>query len=222
MRTLVVETIEGRFELGPLDEFSFGRSESCTYCLDGTDRNISRRAGVISFSDPRWLLANTSSNRALHLTDRRSGTARQLLPGSVHMVCEERLTVSVFGTNMASFAFDVLSDPVSDWTAAPESAVGGAESTLGPPVLTSRQREDLSALLWEYRGPNGPTTPKPLTYAEAAVLLGDTAKALEHRVTHLRKRLLEAGYPRMDLRELAIFLLATRSLTSVDFEALRA
>jgi hypothetical protein len=222
MGTLVVETIEGRFELGPLDVFTFGRSATCTFCLDDTDRNISRRAGVISFSDPRWMLTNTSSKRPLRLTDRRSGTARQLMPGGVHVICEERLTVTVVGTKNASFAFDILGPSAGIGPAQAASSVGGAPSTLGPPALTPRQRQDLSALFWEYRGPDGPAAPRPLTYAEAAVLLGDTAKALEHRVTHLRKRLLEAGYPRMDLQELAVFLLATGSLMGPDFEALRA
>jgi len=222
MDTLVVNTIEGSFELGTQDEFTFGRSERCTYRLDETDRNISRIAGTISWRDTRWGITNTSAKRSLLLMDHVSGNAYNLLPGRLHVICEDRLTVSMPGTDRSVFEFDVVCRQRPGRTDDGSEQPSDGPSTLGPPTLSLRQREDLSALFIEYRRADGGAPPKPKTYAEAAVLIGDTSKALEHRVAYLRKRLLRDGYPRMDLHQLAIFLLATQLLTPADFDALGA
>lgn len=214
---LLVETVDGPYEVTPEEEFSFGRSAECTFCVDESDRNISRKAGTISLVGAQWVLVNTSANRPLHLTDESSGNGYALLPRHAHLLCEDRLRVSIYGSNRSLFSFTVVT-PSRDSDGAPEPA--GTSSTLGPPALTTRQREDLAALFWEYHAPAERRSPRPLTYAEAAARIGDTGKAVEHRIAHLRRKLLGNGYPAMELHELALFLMATKALQAADFASL--
>ena len=212
---LIVETVEGPFEVAPGETFSFGRSNECTFCVDEMDRNISRVAGTISSFERGWVLANASSNRTLYLTDEASGNGSVLLPGHSHLLCEDRLRVAMHGTGRAVFSLTVVAPP-SD-TAPRYDDPLESPSTLGPPILSPRQREDLAALFWEYHAPPERRSPRPLTYSEAAVLIGDTGKALEHRVAYLRRGLLQKQYPSMELHELALFLIGTKALTASDF-----
>lgn len=214
---LLVETVDGPYEVTPDQEFSFGRSQECTFCVDESDRNISRKAGTISLVGTQWVLVNTSANRPLHLTDESSGNGYALLPRHAHLLCEDRLRVSLYGTNRSLFSFTVVTP---GYDSPIESEPAGTFSTLGPPELTARQREDLAALFWEYHAPAERRSPRPLTYAEAAARLGDTGKAVEHRIAHLRRKLLADGYPAMEIHELALFLMATKALQPADFAPL--
>lgn len=106
-------------------------------------------------------------------------------------------------------------------SAALDPVLDEGPSTLERPHLTARNRQDLAALFSEYQRPGGRGAPHPKTYRDAAARLGDTAKALEHRVFDLRRKLENHGYPWLDsLEDLAILVVTTGALGRIDFEQL--
>ncbi len=134
-----------------------------------------------------------------------------LLPGHAFAICEQRIIVSMYGSNRSVFQFTVITPQLN---AAPNDLrITDTSATLGPPNLSPRQCQDLRALFRDNFEPDSQRSPKPMTYAEAAILIGDTGKALEHRISNFRGSLLKSGYPRMSLDELAIFLIGTGALT---------
>lgn len=218
---LRVETIDGNFEVSPEETFTFGRSSSCSFCVDPADINISRTAGVIAFDGLRWVLTNASTSRSLFLLDEDFGIRHHLLPGRGHLVYERNLRVCLEGTGRSYFEFNIVPPLISPQFLEPAPS---GPITLVPPPLTDRQRLDLAALLWDYHAPDGRREPKPRPYSQAAAHLGCTAKALERRISELRGKLSKI-YSSLNgptgNEALARLMLTTGALQAADFERLR-
>ena len=223
MSILLVTTIDGDFHLEQGEEFTFGRSRACTFCVDDTDRNLSRQAGSISYVGGTWVLVNTSDARPLVIYDTGRMISRELASLQRHELDAGRFVVSLNGTGHARFEFDVVvrsHDEVSEPMRTNTPRDGAP--TLGPPPLVPRQRMDVAALAWEWHQPPGRRAPRPLTYEQASQMLGCTAKSLERRMSDLRASLARRGYPRLDdLAMLCSFLVvATRAVKAEDFDSL--
>ncbi len=235
MRTkLEVETVDGLFQPsrnGP--PFTFGRDPACSFCVDEADLNIPRWAGSVSWQSGHWLLTNTSDDRALELTDEELGIQRLLPARRSHLLEEPRLRVVLRGRGRSGFDLTIVvsedaddpdgGDPSLPFRAreGPDPERSSVAPTLEPPMLTPRNRTDLAALFWEYHRRPGHRAPRARSYREAAAHLGDTAKALEHRIFDLRRRLDGQNYPWAEsLDDLALLVLTTGALRRADFEAL--
>lgn len=219
---LRVETIDGDFSVPPGDIFTFGRSRSCTFCVDDSDLNISRWAGRIWFEGDGWVLENTSEQRSLVVLDRDRRTRRDLLGGQRHLLDGAQFEIALAGSRRSHFRFTVHNE--GGTRAVNESGsdgvvVNGESATLGPPQLSERQRLDVAALAWEWHDPPAWREPRPLTYERAARKLGCTAKSLERRVSELKAALLRRGYQQLsDLPMLCSFLVtACRAVGPEDF-----
>lgn len=200
---LRIETIDGDVRLGPGEEFTFGRSLWCTFCVDEQDRNISRRAGLIAYEEGSWVLSNTSDTRPFSVFDTDRMTRRELLAGQRHPLDARCFRISLPGSRRAHFEFTIVNEALED----DQSDLGAGEGarspkvgtpTLGAPELSRRQRLDVAALSWEWHDPPGRRGPRPLTYDQAARRLRCTPKSLERRVSELRSSLVRRGYQQLD------------------------
>ncbi|MGQ0745001.1 MAG: hypothetical protein ACT4OS_11850 [Acidimicrobiales bacterium] len=224
--SLLVETIDGDFQIAPGDEFTFGRSQACTFCVDDSDPNLSRRAGIITFRHPDWVLTNLSTTRSMVVFDDERRVRRELLSGQRHLLDSGRFTITLAGTRRSTFVFWIVVPPGPGQSneVSGDDADGYSDSspTLGPPNLSARQRLDVAALAWEWHRPVGRREPRPLTYEQAATKIGCTAKALERRVADLRASLVKRRYHQLDdLPMLCAFLVtATRVIGDADFALL--
>lgn len=210
-----------RYRLAETDEFTFGRADANSHCLDPGDTTLSRQVGRIYFDGGSWFVWNTSTANALELVDDR-GLASILAPSRRALV-EGRVTLRVRGSRPKPHVLEIDAPPRADVGAAPETVRTGVTTEIGQDVtITDDDRMAMTALFAGYLESGERYDPYPRTYEAAAFRLGVPASTVRKRIEHLRKRLELAGVPEMNgLAGLAKYALARELITKADLRALR-
>jgi hypothetical protein len=200
-------------------EFTFGRAETCTVCLNPDDIGISRLAGSIEADGGTWWVVNRSTTRQLAVIDEFG--FRNVLPPGRRYAVEGRVRVVIDGSH-GSHELDI-SGPVR---LVPTVSVPGESTAIGAGVMVSQEdRLALVALFAGYLEEGKRHDPHPKSYNAAAARLGWTDAALRKRIEYLRNRLDKAGVPNMTgwnaLSNLAEYVLSTRIITRDDLRLIR-
>lgn len=216
--TVSVAADGDRFELRPGDEFTFGRSQRCTLCLDPLDVGISRTAGCVEYAEGTWWLRNRSESRSFDVV--RNGIRSVAGPRVRHAVDGELLVVV---TGSEGRHYIELTGPELDAPA--ETTMTGLPTAVGQDVkLNQKDRLALAVLFEGYLRDGAAHDPWPRTYDSAVARLGWTRAALVHRIDYLRERLRKAGVPNLYGQRAMAFLaehvLTTGMLTKADLELL--
>ena len=214
---VAVTFAEERRELTPGDILTFGRAESCSFCLDPTDLGISRLAGSVEHDAGTWWLLNRSAVRALEIIDEIG--IRTVLPPGRRVAVSGAMTVVVEGSvlrhaiTVAATAPDAFGAPMGSTSDVRPTATGDV-------VLNAADRLALVALFAGYLEPFPRYDPHPRSYADAATRLGVPRSTLVKRVEYLRTRLSNAGVPNLlgenALQRLAEWALVTGVLKQED------
>jgi hypothetical protein len=219
----IVTVGERTFEVTPDSRFTFGRSDTCTACLDPEDVGISRQAGSVELEAGTWWLVNRSTARPLAVVDDELGFRSLLAPGR-RMAVEAPVTVVVDGSR-GQHALK-LKVPTGNGVAVPAEPRDGRSTAIGTEVVISEaDRLALVALFAGYLEDYPRHDPHPRTYEAAAKRLGWPRTTLVKRVEYLRTRLQSAGVPNMTgwnaLANLAEHVIAAGLLTKEDLRLLR-
>ncbi|MDQ6783371.1 MAG: hypothetical protein M3063_08015 [Actinomycetota bacterium] len=210
-----------RRELTPGDILTFGRAESCSFCLDATDLGISRLAGSVEHEAGTWWLFNRSAVRPLDIIDEIG--IRTVLPPRRRLAVAGALTVVIEGSALRH-AIGVATAMPNAFGASMGSTSDVRPTATGDVVLNAADRLALVALFAGYLEPFPRYDPHPRSYADAATRLGLPRTTLVKRVEYLRTRLSNAGVPNLlgdnALQHLAEWALTTRVLTREDLELL--
>jgi hypothetical protein len=206
--------------LGSTDEFTFGRAESCTVCLNPDDTGISRLAGSIEADSGTWWVVNRSASRPLAVIDELG--FRSVLPPGRRYAVEGRVRVVVDGSH-GSHELDI-SGPIR--VAPTDVLVPGESTAVGAGVTVSQDdRLALVALFAGYLEEGKRHDPHPKAYNAAAARLGWPRTTLVKRIEYLRNRLDRAGVPNMTgwnaLSNLAEYVLTTGLITKDDLRLIR-
>jgi hypothetical protein len=209
------------YELSTQDgEFTFGRAETCTVCLDPEDVGISRLAGSVGTDNGVWWVTNWSRARSFSVID-DIGFPKVLAPEQRYAV-EGRVRVVVEG-QLGSYELEVVG-PARAAGDDPES-MPGAPTAIGADVLIrDEDRVALAALFAGYLEDGRRYDPHPRSYLAAATRLGWPKTTLIKRIEYLRTRLDKAGVPNLmgdrALESLAEYVLAARVITKDDLRLL--
>src|ERR687896_249627 len=114
--SLVVVANGSRRRLRPGESFTFGRSTTCTLCLDRDDTAISRLAGAVEQIGEVWFVTNRSNSRQLAVVD-HYGLRRVLGPGQRDAI-EGRIRVIVEGAATHEIVFEAR-QPTTGESASP-------------------------------------------------------------------------------------------------------
>ncbi len=209
------------FDVLPSEEFSFGRSPSCTLCLDPDDVAISRLAGRLEHDGRGWWIVNASSSRQFATVDEFG--LRSVLPPGRRAALEGSTRVLVDGTDL-THELAVTPPPSGQAVVSPVDAEG-APTSIGAGVLVSTaDRAALVALFAGYLQEGKRYDPNPKSYAAAAARLGWPRTTLVKRIEYLRARLTNSGVPNLTgpfaLNGLAEFVLTTAVITRADLDML--
>jgi hypothetical protein len=225
----VVRVVTGKesFEVSRERPFVFGREEQDGIVgLDASDMGISAEAGSIEEAYGVWWLVNRSRKRRLLIEVRSGHDPIRVACGDRQALTSTPIVVLVPGAVFTHrlevhLPADALL-PVRPDTGATTGTITNAD--LG---LSDRDLEALTSLCSGYLQSFPRRDPRPLTYSEAAKLLGGdwnatrVRKQVERIKERLAKRDLFFDGPRAnDL--LAAFLLENRYLTVSDLDRLGA
>ena len=203
------------WRLAPGEEFTFGRGEGCTVCLDPDDVGLSRLAGSVEFHIGAWWLYNRSANRPLTVVN-HLGLRSVLAPGLRYPV-EGSVAVVVDGSHRSHRL--ELTGPEPPGAADP-TETGLATAVGQQVVITDDDRLALVALFVGYLRDGSRYDPHPQSYLAAATRLGWPRTTLVKRIEYLRTRLARAGVPNMNghraLEYLAEHALTTGLITRAD------
>lgn len=209
-----------RYPVRAGDQLTFGRAVDCTVVLDPDDVALSRRAGLVEYTQGLWWLVNRSTSRPLSVLD-DLGLRKVLGPGQ-RIPVEESVWVVVDGTHSHRLRVDVAAGqppPVA-------STAPGAPTLVGETVLVNAaDRLAMVALFAEYLEDPPRADPKPKSYRAAAARLGWPRTTLVKRIEYLRARLTNAGVPNLTgfnaLANLAEYALSRRLVTKEDLATVR-
>jgi len=202
-------------------DFSFGRSERCTLCLDPDDAAISRMAGIILSDSGTWFLENVSSTCPLDVVDEHG--IRSVLPPNRKYALEGQMRVLVRGSQPKPHVLHVH---------APERLArnvdvptDGEATAIGQNVnINHMDRMALVALFAGYLENEERYDPHPRSYEAAAKRLDLPRTTLVRRIEYLRTRLDKSGVPNMTgpnaLNNLAEYALTRKLIKSDDLRLL--
>jgi hypothetical protein len=214
--SLVVVTNGSRHRLRPGESFTFGRSTTCTLCLDKDDTTISRLAGAVERIGEVWFVTNRSSTRQFAVVD-HYGLRRVLGPGQRDAI-EGRIRVIVEGATTHEIIF--AAPRPTEGESPPPVETGQATLSGQNVLLNDADRRALVALFAGYLKEGDQYDPNPKSYAAAAARLGWPRTTLVKRVEYIRTRLTNAGVPNMQgwnaLTALAEYALTTGLITRDD------
>jgi hypothetical protein len=226
---LQVSVGEHRFVLRTSDTFTVGRWEGCSVTLDTADHGISRIAVTIGFEHGTWWVRNNSQRRELRIVDALGLTsllpvARTGAPAPKRAVDPAGMRVVVTG--------DIFSHEIRLTPADPElhSTTAGVASAQTETVeyvlkLTIARRSALVAMMSGYLQPHPRYHPEPLTYPDAAKMLGLSTATVRKRIEAVRAQLVKHGVPGLEVpdarRPLAEWLLAHRHIGPADLAWLK-
>ncbi|WP_170199964.1 FHA domain-containing protein [Saccharothrix variisporea] len=205
------------YEVSPDEEFVFGRSSSCTVCLDPADVAISRHAGALSCENGAWFVVNRSASRNLVVVD-DSHLRSVLGPGKRHLL-QGPTRVLVQGSEPKPHVIEIEA-PEGEPAILRDSSTGLATVTGVGVALTFEEKLALVALFAGYLQKGELYDPYPRTYEAAAKRLGWPRSTLLKKIEYLRTRLTRAGVPGMSgnnaLLNLAEHVLTLRLVVEDD------
>lgn len=197
-------------EVAAGEDFTFGRAETCTACLDPEDLGISRLAGSVGYDAGTWWVVNRSASRPLDVVDDLG--IRTVLPPGRRVAVDGPLSVVVEGSTRRHAIQVAVADPaIPGPGAAPPG--GQATSVDEGVVVNDADRLALVALFSGYLESFPRHDPHPKSYADAANRLGWPRTTLVKRIEYLRTRLTNAGVPGL-VGDNALEALATYALTA--------
>jgi hypothetical protein len=212
-----------RYELDPGQQFTFGRAESCSACLDPDDLAISRLAGRLEDDGRLWWVVNASTSRSLGVVDEYG--LRSVVPPGRRRAIEGTTRVLVEGLERTHEL--TLTPPAAGATApTDEPAAVGEATTIGEQVVISpADRAALVAIFAGYLEAGPRYDPNPKSYAAAAARLGWPRTTLVKRIEYLRVRLSAGGVPNLSgwnaLSNLAEYALTTGLISRADLDEMR-
>ncbi len=175
--------------------FVFGRAdrESVTG-LDPRDMGISAEAGSIEFQMGLWWVINRSRKRPI-LIEHSPGSSTVRLDAGERVPLTRAQTVVLVPGAIYTHRLDVH---IPEDAISPLQVITSQDSgtiTLGEVVLSERDRDALSALLSGYLRAYPSRDPHPLSYQEAADLLGPpwNKVALRKQIERLKERFAKSG-----------------------------
>jgi hypothetical protein len=202
-------------------QFTFGRSQECSHCLDPDDAAVSRRAGVIRSDSGTWFVVNLSSARQLDVAD-EVGMRSVLAPGR-RFALEGEMRILVQGSKSKPHVLHVSAPRSRPAEVDPPAA--GTSTVIGDGVsMTPEDRIALVALFAGYLEDGEQYDPHPRSYEAAANRLGWPRTKLVKKIEYLRTRLDKAGVPNMNgwnaLSNLAEYVLTRTLITKDDLRML--
>jgi hypothetical protein len=217
---VIIQVETDRYELTRDDQFSFGRSQQCTRCLDPDDAAISRRAGQIVSISGTWLVQNLSSARALEVVEQH-GIRNVLAPGRSYTL-DGRMRILVQGSRPKPHVLHVQAPELDRH---PGPLPTGEATAIGQDVtITPQDRLALVALFAGYLEDGDRYDPHPRSYEAAAMRIGCPRTTVVRRIEYLRTRLDNAGVPAMmgpnAMRNLAEHVLTSGLIGSDDLRLL--
>jgi hypothetical protein len=176
--------------------FVFGRSR-CEHIvgLDPGDMGISAEAGSIQFELGLWWVLNRSQKRPLFLEPEPGSQPLRVSAGDRIAITKSQTVVLVPGA-IYTHRIDVRIDDRYASALRVATSSGSGTITFGDVEFSERDRDALSALFSGYLRPFPHWSPRPVSYEEAAALLGEpwTKVAVRKQVERLKDRLARAGF----------------------------
>jgi hypothetical protein len=212
------------FTATPEIPFVFGRSDlEGVVGLDPNDMGISSEAGSVEFQGGLWWVVNRSSKRPLMIEAAPGSPTIRLDPGERSLLSKLESAILVPGL-IYTHRIDIV---LPDQAIPPrgDSSRRSGTVTIGAVTLLERDREALAALFRGYLRPFPHRDNKPLSYQEAAELLGPEWNKVQVRkqVERLKEKFARSGLyfqgPRAN-DDLAEHLIAVGALTPADLELL--
>jgi hypothetical protein len=175
--------------------FVFGRVDTPDVTgLDPRDMGISAEAGSIEFEMGLWWVINRSRKRPLLLENSPGSSTVRLDAGERSPLTRTQTVVLVPGA-MYTHRLDVHIPSVAISPLRVETSQDSGTITLGEVVLSERDRDALAALLSGYLRPYPYRDERPLSYQEAADVLGLpwTKLTVRKQVERLKDRFAKSG-----------------------------
>lgn len=197
------------------DRFTFGRSATCSLCMDTSDVGISRVQGALEYEAGHWWLSNLSRSRPLTVVP-ETGLSELLATESRRVVDQASLSVVVTG-EARRHILRLHRPRLVLLTTEGADAIGTATSI---PVMTPRERFAIVALVEGYLLDHPRHDPRPRTYQEIADRLGLPRSTVMKRIENTRKKMMARGVAGLDAADartpLAEFVLTARLVSRGD------
>lgn len=176
--------------LAPGESWTFGRSDSRDVVLNEADLGVSGRAGTIGAVGGIWVVTNDSTKRACYL-ERRGRPRATVAPGAQDVLAGDTTIV---------IAGDAYTYRIHTSTAAVRHSPGVRTATPPTfvPALHLKEQKAVAAMAWGYLQTGSRHDPNPMTYADAARLIGVSDGSIRKPVERLRARLGAVGIPDVD------------------------
>lgn len=221
MSTIAVRIGNEQFAATPDCPFFFGRADGEDLVgLDPSDMGISAIAGSIESTWDVWWVVNRSRKRKLLVEITRESAYQRLDCGSRLAVTVRPLSVLVPGA-IYTHRIEVLVPEEEVAALRVTTSDSSGTITVGEVALSDRDRHALAALCCGFLRPFPRRDPHPLSYQEAADLLGPPWNSVRVRkqIERLKERMARTGLyfegPRAN-DELAVHLIDNGLLTVND------
>jgi hypothetical protein len=205
--------------------FVFGRANADAVTgLDPKDMGISAEAGSIEFHAGLWWITNRSRKRPI-LIEQAPGSSAVRLDAGERMPLTRTLTIVLVPGAIYTHRLEVRIPEDSISSLQVTSSPASGTITLGEVVLSDKDRDALAALLSGYLRSYPSRDPHPLSYQEAADLLGSpwNKVTIRKQIERLKERLARSGLyfqgPRAN-EDLADHLIANGFINSSDLSRL--
>ena len=193
--TVLVAIGDDRFVVSAAQPLVFGRSAAAGIVgLDRNDMGISAKAGTVEFAWGVWWVVNHSRKRRLLIEAPGSVAPHPLECGDRYAITSQWLGVLVPGAISTHRIEILLPEATVSRLHVAETATSGT-LTLDSVHLSDKDRRVLTALFAGYLRPFPRRDPRPLTYQEAAAILGPpwTRVTVRKQVERLKDRFAARG-----------------------------
>jgi hypothetical protein len=214
-----------QFEADNDTPFVFGRTSNGPIVgLDDGDMGISAEAGSIEFQMGLWWVLNRSRKRPLFLEPSPGSPPTKIDAGDRVPITKAKTVVLVPGAIYTHRIDILISEEAVPRLHASETQTSGT-ITFGDVVLSDRDRQALTALFSGYLRPFPYRDPRPVSYQQAAELLGSpwTKVTVRKQVERLKERLARSQLyfqgPRAN-DELADHLMSSGLMSELDLSFL--
>jgi hypothetical protein len=215
------------FRVTPETPLIFGRADGDSVVgLDPKDMGVSSEAGSVEFELGLWWIVNRSRKRPLLIEPAPGSATIRLEPGERAPLTRAESVVLVPGA-IYTHRLDIHLPPEAVDALRVDSRTTTGTITLGQVNLSERDRDVLAALFSGYLRPFPYRDARPLSYQEAADLLGAdwTKVTVRKQVERLKERMTRSGLyfqgPRAN-DDLAEHLMSSGLLTAADLARLDA
>jgi hypothetical protein len=215
------------FTASPERPFVFGRSDNDPIVgLDPNDMGISAEAGSVEFELGLWWLLNRSRKRPLLLEPSPGSPPQRVVSGDRVPLTKVQTVVLVPGA-VFTHRMDVHIPPECVANLKVSTTGTSGTITFGDVALSERDLDALSALFSGYLRPFPFRDARPISYQEAAELLGNgwTRVTVRKQVERMKERFARSGVyfqgPRAN-DELAEHLLSSGAFSQLNLDRLES